>query len=100
VTDLEMWALLVGVALPPLVSIVEQPRWPNWFRAVVGVAASVVAGGVTTWLTAEGALWDQGMLHAILLVGVAAWASYQSFWKPTKVAPVIEAKTDIGAGPD
>lgn len=94
-TDLEMWALLVGVAIPPLVAIIQQPRWPNWFRAVVSVAASVVAGFITTYLTLESALWEQGMIHAMLLVGVASWASYRNFWKPTTVAPVIEAKTTI-----
>jgi ABC-type uncharacterized transport system permease subunit len=90
-----MWSLLVGALLPPLVAFVEQPKWPNWFRAVVGVVASVVAGFVTTYLTADGVLWEQGMLHAMLLTGVAAWASYQSFWKPTNVAPAIEEKTAV-----
>lgn len=94
-TDLEMWSLLVGVAIPPLVAVIEQPKWPNWFRAVVGVLASAVAGFITTYLTLESALWEQGMIHAMLLVGVASWASYRNFWKPTTVAPVIETKTAI-----
>jgi len=95
-TDLEMWSLLVGVLLPTLVAVIQQPKWPSWFRAVVGVAASIVAGFVTTYLTLDSALWDQGMVHAILLVSVAAWASYRNFWKPTTIAPEIEAKTTIG----
>lgn len=95
ISDLEMWSLLVGALLPMLVAVVQQPKWPNWFRAAVGVAASVVAGFVTTYLTLDSALWDQGMVHAILLVAVASWASYVSFWKPTSVAPTIEAKTTI-----
>jgi hypothetical protein len=33
------------------------------------------------------------MVHAILLVGVASWASYRNFWMPTRIAPTIEAKT-------
>lgn len=90
-----MWSLLVGVAIPPLVALVQQPKWPDWFRAVVGVAASVVAGFITTYLTLDSALWEQGMIHAMLLVGVAAWASYRNFWKPTMVAPRIEEKTAI-----
>lgn len=91
--DLEMWALLVGVLLPNLVAIIQQPKWPNWFRAVVGVVSSVVAGGITTWLTAGSQLWDQGMVHAILLVGVSSWAAYRNFWKPTEIAPTIEEAT-------
>lgn len=94
-SDLELWSLLVGALLPPLVAVVQQPRWPNWFRAVVGVIASIIAGAITTYLVFEDALWEQGMLHAILLVGVASWASYRNFWQPTNVAPTIEAKTTI-----
>jgi len=90
-----MWSLLVGALMPPLVALVMQPRWPNWFRAAVGVASSIVAGAVTTYLVLEDALWEQGMVHAILLVAVASWGSYRNFWKPTTVAPVIETKTAI-----
>lgn len=94
-TDLQMWSLLVGSLMPPLVAIIQQPRWPDWFRAVVGVASSIVAGGVTTWLTYEDALWERPMVSAMLLVAVASWASYRNFWRPTNVSPTIEAKTTI-----
>lgn len=95
-TDLEMWSLLVGSLLPMLVAVIQQPTWPRWFKAVVGIASSIVAGFVTTWLTADGLLFEQGMIHAMLLTGVASWASYVSFWKPTEVAPKIEDVTSPG----
>lgn len=98
-SDLEMWSLLVGALLPPLVAIIQQPKWASWFRAVVGVGVSIIAGGVTTYFTLDSALWDQGMVHAILLVAVASWSSYKMFWTPTKVAPTIEAKTTISPEP-
>lgn len=94
-SDLEMWSLLIGALLPPLVAVVQQPRWPSWVRAAVGVVASVVAGGVTTYLVLDDAMWEQGMLHAILLVAVAAWTSYRNFWTPTKIAPWVEEKTVV-----
>lgn len=98
-TDLEMWSLLVGAVLPPLVALIQQPRWPDWFRAVVAVASSLVAGFVTTWLVEDGMLWERGMVTAILLVLVAALTTYRNFWKPTTIAPTIEAKTSPGGGP-
>lgn len=94
-TDLELYGLLVGALLPALVAVIQQPRWPSWFRAVVSVASSIVAGSLTVYLTEGDALWEQGHLHVVLLVGVASWASYQSFWRSTGVAPVIEAKTSV-----
>lgn len=91
-----MWSLLVGALLPNLVAVVQQPQWPSWLRAVVGVICSIVAGAVTTYLTLEEVMWEQGMVHAILLVGIASWASYRNFWQPTRIAPAIEAKTSGG----
>lgn len=95
-TDLGMWSLLVGVALPALVAIVEQQHFSNVVRVAIGLLSSAVAAFVTTWLVEGNALWDQGMFHAFLLIAVASWASYQSFWKPTNIAPKIEAATSFG----
>ena len=92
-TDLEMWSLLVGAILPPFVAIIQQPRWPNWFRTVVAVASSLVVGFVTTWLVEDDALWEQGMVTAILLVLVSALTTYRNVWRTTGIAPQIEAKT-------
>lgn len=88
-----MWSLLVGAVLPPFVAIIQQPRWPDWFRTVVGVAASIVVGFVTTWLVSEGQLWDRGMVGAILLVLVSALSTYRNLWRTTGIAPKIEQKT-------
>jgi high-affinity Fe2+/Pb2+ permease len=96
VTDLEMWSLLVGAVMPPFVAIIQQPKWPDWFRTVVAVAASILVGFVTTWLVAEGQLWERGMITAILLVLVAALTTYRNVWRTTGIAPAIEAKTNIG----
>jgi len=98
-TDLGMWSLLVGVALPALVAIIERQTFPNWARVVIGLASSAVAAFVTTWLVEGDALWDQGMFHAFLLIAVASWASYQSFWKPTRLGPKIEKMTSPKSAP-
>lgn len=101
-TDLGMWSLLVGVAMPALVAVIEQTGWSRTLRVFIGLAASAVAAFVTTWLVEGDALWNQGMFHAFLLIAVASWASYQSFWKPSNIAPRIERATSFGgssAGP-
>lgn len=90
-TDLEMWSLVVGVLLPPLVAMVNQPGWSAAAKGVVAVLASVVAAAVTVWLRGDlsGGTW----LHSMLVVAVAAIASYQAWWKPTGIAPAIERAT-------
>lgn len=95
--DLAMWSALVGVLLPPLVAIVNQPRWPGWARAVITAAACIAAGGITAYL--DGSLTGVRWLSAALIVAVAAVGSYQKFWRPSHIAPRIEAATS-SAAPD
>lgn len=94
-TDLGMWSLLVGAVLPALVAFVMRQDWSRTVKAIVGLIASIIAGAVTTWLTEEDSLFDQGMAHAILLVAVASWASYNAFWKPTGAAPKISQESPL-----
>jgi hypothetical protein len=89
--DLAMWSFLVGAFLPALVAVIQQPRWPNWFRATVTVISSVIAAGVTVWLAGDFAL-DSDFVGSILRVLIAAQATYIAFWKQT-LAPKIEAAT-------
>lgn len=88
----EMWAFLIGALLPPFVAIVQQPRWPDWFRAAVTVVICVIAGGITVYLTGDFDL-DKELVGIILRILVAAQATYVAFWKRTKLVPAIEAKT-------
>jgi len=92
-SELEMWSLLIGAVLPPFVAIIQQPKWPDWFRTAVAVVSSVLVGFVTTWLIEDDALWERGMVGAILLVLVAALTTYRNVWRTTGIAPTIEAKT-------
>lgn len=90
--NLQMWSLLVGALLPPFVAIIQQPKWPSWFRAAVTAVTSIFAGLITVWLEGE-VHFDSNLIGAMLTVGVAALASYRGFWKPTNIAPTIEKKT-------
>lgn len=89
--NLTMWSLLVGTLLPMLVAVVQQPRWPNWLRAVVTVLVSLVVGAVTTYL--EGGLTLDDWVGASLTILVAALATWRNFWKPVGVTDAIERRT-------
>ena len=94
VTDAQMWALIVGFGLPLLVAVIQQPRWSNPIRVAMSVATAIVAGAGTAYFSGE--FTGRGIVSCVLVVLVASIATYQNLWKPTKIAPLIEAKTTRG----
>jgi uncharacterized membrane protein YedE/YeeE len=85
----------VGALLPLLTAVVQRPAWSAGLKKVVAVLVALVAGVVTV-ATAGG--WDQfrhGNLTTatILTVLAVSQASYDLVWKPSTLAPVIEAVT-------
>lgn len=94
----EMWAFLVGALLPPFVAIIQQPTWPNWFRATVTVVICIVAGVIAVYLTGDFDL-DKELVGVILRILVAAQATYVAFWKNTKFVPALEHKTALKTVP-
>lgn len=91
-TDLNMWAMIVGFLLPPIVAVIQRPTWTASARTVITALVCLVVAFVTVFL--------QGNVHSgrqlvttALLVLVTSIATYRGFWKPSGVAPVIERAT-------
>ncbi|MFM9697910.1 hypothetical protein [Streptomyces europaeiscabiei] len=85
----------VGAVLPLLTAVVQRPAWPAKAKQVIAVVAALVAGVVA--VAAEGG-WGQfqhGQLTTVTILGVlaASQTSYDLVWKPSKLAPWIEALT-------
>lgn len=85
----------VGAVLPLLTAVVQRPAWSARYKKVVAVVAAAVAGVAT--VAADGSLGQlqHGKLTVATIIGVlvTAQTSYDLIWKPTKIAPVIEALT-------
>lgn len=95
--DSASWALILGVLTPLLTSLVQQPKWTDRVRSIVGAVVAVVVGVLT--VLANGGFEDTtSALGVIAIVLVASQASYRNLWKPTLVAPKIEAATSPGPG--
>lgn len=90
-TNLEMWSLIVGFALPLILAVIQRPHWPSWVRAVVAFAAFVVVGLGTAYF--NGDLNGKSIVSAVLFVLVTAITSYKGLWQPTGIAPKIESAT-------
>jgi hypothetical protein len=91
VKDTASWGALIGALLPFLIAIVQQPRWSSGFRQIIAVVVSVIAGVGTVLVS--GNFDVQNWLVTLVAVIGAAQAAYALVWRPTNVAPTIEAKT-------
>jgi len=95
--NLAMWSLVVGFFTPPVLAVIQQPKWSATVRAIVGFLFALVVGGVTAWLT--GSLNVNDWVSAALIVLVSAITTYKGFWKETGVAQKIEAATSAKETP-
>lgn len=94
VKDVASWGALIGVVLPLLIAVLNQPRWTPQQRQLLAVGVSTVAGVGT--VIASGNFDLQNWLVTIAAVIGAAQAAYAVLWKPTNIAPTIETKTSGG----
>lgn len=86
----------VGALLPVLTAVVQQPKWSAGNKRVVAVFAALV-GGVVTVASAGGLEQFQhgpeAALAGVAAVVAASQATYDLIWKPSKIAPAVEAAT-------
>ncbi|MER6109394.1 hypothetical protein [Streptomyces hirsutus] len=85
----------VGAVLPLLTAVVQRPAWSAKYKKVVAVVAAVVAGVATVAADGGWAQFQHGQLTAATFFGVLAVSqtSYDLLWKPTRLAPWLEART-------
>ena len=89
--------LAVGTLLPLLTSIIQQPKWSDRTRTLVGVGVSVLAG-LVTYVSQYGLDVSSVSKIVSVVVGVilAAATSYKSIWKTSGVAQRLEVATTRG----
>lgn len=95
-SNLEMWALIVGFLLPPALSLVMQTGWGQQLQAIVAFAACAVAGAGTAYF--QGDFTGRRFVEAGLVILVTTIATYKGFWKPTSISPAIEKATTLDGG--
>ncbi|MEU1592761.1 hypothetical protein ABZ468_07845 [Streptomyces sp. NPDC005708] len=85
----------VGTVLPLLTAVVQRPAWSTRWKKVVAVVVAVVAGVGTVAVHGGLAQLQHGHLTVATLLGVlaASQTTYDLVWKPSQVAPMIEALT-------
>ena len=92
-TNAAMWAGIVGFFLPIAASVVIQQKWSRQLKSIAGFLCCVAAAVGTAYFT--GLLDPTDIARCFLIIWTLAIASYYGFWKPTEIAPKIEAATSI-----
>jgi len=88
------WSAAIGTALPALVAVVNRAHWAGWIKAIVVLLSSLVVGFLTALF--NGQLNGLGVSTAVLTVFLAALVTYQTWWKPSGIAPAIEKNINAG----
>ena len=71
---------LIGPFLPPLIAVVNQPKWPTWGKSLAMLTVCAITGTMTTAL--NGDLLGLDLPAAVLACAAGAVSSYHVWWKP------------------
>lgn len=92
-TTLDMWSAVLGFVLPLAVAFINQSHWTKPLRGIVAFLISLFAAFIEVWLRGEVTLTN--WVRSALVVFLAAIATYNLWWKPSLIAPKIEAATSV-----
>lgn len=89
----QSWAVLISLATPGLISVINQPGFSRGKRQLVAAAVSLVVGVVT--VASSGQFNTADLLSTCAVVLVASQAAYHKLWKPRGAAARVEAVTTV-----
>lgn len=87
------WSAAVGVVMPWLIAVVNQPRWSPNVRSTVAIVAAVIGGLLTSLATGAFAHGPLTVAGACLTVVIASQAVYG------KLFPASQAKLELLTSP-
>lgn len=89
--NLTMWAGIVGFLSPPVIAIINQPKFDARLKVVIMVGFSLLAGFLTAYFS--NMLDGEDIVKSILVTMTATIVAYQGIFKPTNIADKITWKT-------
>jgi hypothetical protein len=81
-TDTTGWSVIVGIVMPWLIAVAQQPQWSAPVRKAVAIACSVVGGLLTCLATGAFAAGPVTVIGACGIVLIASQAIYKTIAKP------------------
>lgn len=87
-------ALLVGVFMPPIISLYKNPAWPMWARVALALGVSLIVGAGTAvgdgTLDLHGLDEPEGLLGAAGAAFTAATVVYKTWFQSTALNERLE----------
>lgn len=87
---------VVGFLLPHAIALLNQTHWSAKLKSIVAFCCCLIAAIATTWI--KGDLNFTDVVASAGTIFVVARSSYAGLWKPTGIAPTIEAATSASPG--
>ncbi len=88
-SNMEMWAMIVGFILPAVIAVIQKVKWSDQVRSLVAFVICIITSVGTLFFNDGFTDWTNTP-KVFLLIMVTAITTYQGFWKPTGAAGVIE----------
>lgn len=84
---------VIGFLLPNGIALLNQTHWPTKLKSFVAFVVCIIVAVITTWIKGDVNFTD--LVGSAGIIYTVAMASYTGLWKPTEIAPTIEAKTTV-----
>jgi hypothetical protein len=93
----ELWAAALAVVLPPIIAIINQPRWSSAVKGILMLVVATLDGLGTAYF--NDSFHGRTIVSCILIAVIIIGATYHTLWKPSGIAPGIERATSTGGAP-
>jgi peptidoglycan/LPS O-acetylase OafA/YrhL len=94
VTDTASFDLaLGGVAMPFIIALINQRGWDPKLKGLIAFVACLGASAILA--AVHGTFTLANWRDTAVLVTGASMVMYHALWKPSGIAPAVEAKTTI-----
>lgn len=91
-TPLQNWQVIAGLVLPGILALVIQTGWSRSLQATVSMGAAMAVSVVAALLSDGSFVVPEVIVRGLETFAVAI-TMYYGLWKPTGIAPKIEAAT-------
>ena len=91
----ELWAAALAVVLPPVIAIVNQPRWSRAVKGLFMLLVATLDGLGTAYFNDQ--FHGRTIVSCIMLAVIVIGTTYHVLWKPSGIAPGIERATSTSA---